>query len=99
MCYRFSLNFTTSAQNHAQEFVKQPYLIVRVGEGIGEENVDSFSGMFIFNGPKSLARGGLGTRFGVFSLTNDVNRILIFVEGNLKTPLNRGKNKLVAKSS
>lgn len=78
---------------------KQSYLIVRVGDGIGDEKDDSFSGMFIFNGAKSLARGGLGTRFGVFSFTNDVNRIFIFVEGNLKTPLKGGKNKLVATPS
>ena len=82
-----SSNFIASAQNHAQVNAKKTHLIVNVGDGIGEENEDSDSGIFIFKGAKSLARGGLGTRFGVFSLTSDVNRTLIFVEGNLRTPL------------
>lgn len=63
------------------------YLIVPVGEGTGEANVESDCGMFIRRGGGIFVRGGLGTRLGVSSLTNDVNRTFTFVEGNRKTQL------------
>lgn len=63
------------------------YLIVPVGEGTGETNVESDCGMFIRSGGGIFVRGGLGTRLGVSSLTNDVNRTFTFVDGNRKTQL------------
>lgn len=45
--------------------------------------------MLIFNGANIFVLGGLGTLRGVESLelSNEVNLILTFVEGNLKTQL------------
>lgn len=63
------------------------YLIVPVGEGTGEAMLESDCGMFIRRGGRSFVRGGLGTRFGVLSLTNDVNRTFTFVDGNRNTQL------------
>lgn len=65
------------------------YLIVPVGEGIGDENGASCSGMLIFNGANVFVFGGLGTRLGVesFELSSDVNLIFTLVEGNLNTQL------------
>lgn len=63
------------------------YLIVPVGEGIGEEKACSESGMFIFSGGKTFVRGGLGTRFGALSFTSEVKRIFTFVEGKRRMHL------------
>lgn len=63
------------------------YLIVPVGEGTGEAKLESDCGMFIRSGGRTFVRGGLGTRFGVLSLTSDVNRTSTFVDGNRKTQL------------
>lgn len=71
-------------------FIKvKTYLIVPVGEGIGEENEASCSGMLIFKGANVFVFGGLGTRLGVvsFELSSDVNLIFTLVEGNLNTQL------------
>lgn len=65
------------------------YLIVPVGEGTGDENTPSCSGMLIFKGANIFVLGGLGTRLGVMSLelSSELNLILTFVEGNLSTQL------------
>ncbi len=65
------------------------YLIVPVGEGTGEAKLESDCGMFIRSGGRTFVLGGLGTRFGVLSLTNDVKRTFTFVEGNRSTQLKK----------
>ena len=64
-----------------------PYLIVPVGDGIGEAKLESDCGMFMRRGGKTFVLGGLGTRFGVLSPTNDVKRTFTFVDGNRSTQL------------
>ena len=58
-----------------------------VGEGTGDAKLESDCGMFIRSGGRTFVRGGLGTRLGALSLTNDVNRTFTFVDGNRNTQL------------
>ena len=84
-------SFKTSKNNKSSlttaKIINPSYLIVPVGDGTGEANVESDGGMFIRSGGGTFVRGGLGTRFGVLSLTRDVNRTFTFVDGNRKTQL------------
>ena len=68
------------------------YLMVPVGDGTGEVRFASDCGMFIRSGGSSFVLGGLGTRFGVLSLTKDVNRTFTFVDGNRSTQLKEINN-------
>lgn len=88
-CDLGSLPWLSTRQNDkSQRTTRMPhYLIVPVGEGIGEAKLDSDCGIFILSGGRTFVRGGLGTRLGVLSLTSDVNRTFTFVEGNRNTQL------------
>lgn len=86
----------TSANTHAHKMRNRDvnnrnvsYLIVPVGEGTGEAKLESDCGMFIRSGGRTFVLGGLGTRFGVLSLTKDVKRTFTFVEGNRSTQLKK----------
>lgn len=80
--YTSSLKEETTANNR-----NASHLIVPVGEGTGEAKLESDWGMFIRRGGRTFVLGGLGTRFGVLSLTKEVKRTLTFVEGNRNTQL------------
>lgn len=80
--YTSSLKWETTANNRYAS-----HLIVPVGEGTGEAKLESDWGMFIRRGGRTFVLGGLGTRFGVLSLTKEVKRTLTFVEGNRNTQL------------
>lgn len=63
--------------------------MVAVGDGTGEENVETESGILILNGISGFILGGLGTRRSDMApSTRDVNQILTLVEGNRITLLN-----------
>ena len=82
--------------------ITRTYLIVPVGEGVGDVGVDLASGILILSDEKFfVAFGGLGTRRGTFSSKSEVNQIFTFVEGNRSTHLRqervRRKHKQVNK--
>lgn len=97
MCYSCDqCSLSTAGKEHTHthtEYTKQqltlivPYLIVPVGDGIGEAKLESDCGMFIRRGGKTFVLGGLGTRFGVLSPTSEVKRTFTFVDGNRSTQL------------